>query len=146
MESVKIKSSSFICYMRQIVNRYKKQGQCRTGETYDTALNSFLRFRAGEDLPISRMDSGLMEEYEAFLRRAHLTPNTISFYMKHLPAGGPISGSLAYMYRSATSSSRHGRRMRRSVSSIMFFLRICKIYLVNRRDRCEGAHDRQCVG
>lgn len=86
METVKIKSSSFVCYMRQIVNRYKRQGQCRTGETYDTALNSFLRFRAGKDLPISRMDSGLMEEYEAFLRRAHLTPNTISFYMKHLRA------------------------------------------------------------
>lgn len=40
----------------------------------------------GEDISLSLIDSDLLEEYEAFLRRNELSLNTISFYMRKLRA------------------------------------------------------------
>lgn len=64
---------------------HKKQlGKIRSSETYQTTLNSFMRFREGIDLTFDMIDSELMEHYEAELRRHGLLRNTSSFYMRVL--------------------------------------------------------------
>lgn len=73
-------------YMERIIAGYRRQGRYRTGETYAATLNSFRKFRAGRDVCWTEMDSGLLEAYESHLRCKGLSPNTISFYMKHLRA------------------------------------------------------------
>ena len=93
MESMKLKpkvsfasSHTLFCYMEKMIVNYRSQGQCRTSETYATTLNSFRRFRVDTDVNLVDIDSGLMEAYESYLKRSGLSPNTISFYLKHLRA------------------------------------------------------------
>lgn len=74
------------CDMERIISHYWRQGQHRTSETYSTTLNSFKRFRADIDVYLEDIDSELMEAYENHLKQNNLSPNTISFYMKHLRA------------------------------------------------------------
>ena len=73
-------------YMGQLVARYWRQGQHRTSETYATTLKSFKRFRTGIDVCLEDIDGELMESYERYLRQNGLSPNTMSFYLKHLRA------------------------------------------------------------
>lgn len=42
--------------MRQLIAMKRASGSIRTAETYETTLNSFTRFRKGEDLPFSALD------------------------------------------------------------------------------------------
>ena len=80
-------SESFLFpYMKDMIERLWKQGQHRTSETYSTTLNSFRRFRQGEDVRLSDLDACLLQAYEYHLRNRSLSPNTVSFYMKHLRA------------------------------------------------------------
>lgn len=78
--------STLFSYMEQMIARYWRLGQHRTSETYSTTLNSFKRFRADIDVYLEDVDSELMEAYENHLKQNDLSPNTISFYMKHLRA------------------------------------------------------------
>ena len=73
-------------YMERIISHYWQQGQYRTSETYSTTLNSFKRFRADVDVELDDIDSSLVEAYDSYLRHNELSPNTISFYLKHLRA------------------------------------------------------------
>ena len=73
-------------YMEKLVVQYWEQGKYRTSETYSTTLNSFRRFRSDNDVNLEDVDTALMESYESFLKREGLSPNTISFYLKHLRA------------------------------------------------------------
>ena len=82
----KSNGSTLFSYMEQMIARYWRQGQLRTSETYSTTLNSFKRFRADIDVYLEDIDSELMEAYENHLKQNNLSPNTISFYMKHLRA------------------------------------------------------------
>lgn len=78
--------NTLFSYMEQMIARYWRQGQHRTSETYSTTLNSFKRFRADIDVYLEDVDSELMEAYENHLKQNNLSPNTISFYVKHLRA------------------------------------------------------------
>lgn len=78
--------NTLFAYMERMIAMYWKQGQYRTSETYSTTLNSFKRFRADVDVGLEDIDSGLMEAYESYLKQNDLSPNTISFYLKHLRA------------------------------------------------------------
>lgn len=79
------KGSSVFKYMQEQIERLKKQGKERTGETYQSALSSFMKFRGGADLCFDRMDADLMEHYETVMRSTHhLSRNTTSFYMRIL--------------------------------------------------------------
>lgn len=73
-------------YMRNMIDRFWRQGQYRTSETYSSTLNSFSEFRNGVDLYFEDMDSDLLLAYEYHLKSKSLSPNTISFYMKRLRA------------------------------------------------------------
>lgn len=73
-------------YTKNIIEKLKLQGQYRTSETYNAALNSFRKFREGIDLCLEELDSELLLTYEAYLKIKGIAPNTISFYMKKLRA------------------------------------------------------------
>ena len=73
-------------YMRNMIDRFWRQGQYRTSETYSSTLNSFSEFRNGVDLYFEDMDSDFLLAYEYHLKSKSLSPNTISFYMKRLRA------------------------------------------------------------
>ena len=78
--------NTLFAYMERIISHYWRQGQYRTSETYSTTLNSFKRFRADVDVGLDDIDSNLIEAYESYLKHNDLSPNTISFYLKHLRA------------------------------------------------------------
>lgn len=75
----------FFAYARKIISQTRRMGKERTSEIYASLLNSFIRFRdkAG-DVDQDKMDSGMMMEYGAYLKRNGKYPNTISFYMRTL--------------------------------------------------------------
>lgn len=77
---------SLFQYMEKLIAYYWRQGQFRTSETYSTTLNSFRRFRGGSDVMLEDIRPELFEAYEIHLKRHQLSPNTITFYMKHLRA------------------------------------------------------------
>ncbi|MCM1176215.1 MAG: site-specific integrase [Clostridium sp.] len=73
-------------YMEKMIGKLWRQGQHRTSETYQAALNSFRKFRGGVDVCFDDIDSEMLISYEYHLRAKELAPNTISFYMKRLRA------------------------------------------------------------
>lgn len=81
-----INGNSFFDYMQGLITRFIELKKFRTSETYQTTLNSFMRFRNGLDLSFDNISSDLMMDYEAYLKDQNLTMNSISFYMRILRA------------------------------------------------------------
>jgi len=77
---------SFVSFARQTINEQKRIGKIRTSETYAASLQSFLRFIKSHDVLFDEIDSSLMVEYEAELKRLGVCPNSTSFYMRNLRA------------------------------------------------------------
>ncbi len=73
-------------FMASLARQLKEQGRPRTGETYQSTLNSFMRFRRGNEILLDEVDGETMKAYEAYLRHESLSLNTISFYMRILRA------------------------------------------------------------
>ncbi len=71
-------------FIRAQILRKKQLGKIRCSETYQTTLNSFMRFRKGIDLTFDMIAPEQMELYEAELRGQGLSRNTTSFYMRIL--------------------------------------------------------------
>ena len=64
-----------------------KNGQLRTMQHYKSTLNSYMRFRAGEDILLKNIDAEEMQAYEAYLKNvAKVCCNTSSFYLRILRA------------------------------------------------------------
>ena len=81
-----ITPTSLFAFTESTIARLKTLDKARTAETYRTTFNSFKRFHQNRDLIISEIDSDLMMEYEAYLKRKGVSPNTSSFYMRNLRA------------------------------------------------------------
>ncbi|HBC21993.1 MAG TPA: integrase [Porphyromonadaceae bacterium] len=77
---------SLFTFTLQVIREMRSVGKSRMSEKYNTALNSFRRFRDGCDIPLGQITSQTMLEYEAYLRGLGLTDNTCSFYMRNLRA------------------------------------------------------------
>lgn len=77
---------SLFNYMESIIIKLKQNGKTRTSETYTVTLNSFKKFRNGEDIMLDCLNSELMEAYEAWHQQRGVSPNTISFYTRILRA------------------------------------------------------------
>jgi len=75
---------SFIAFAHTLVGQMKQIGKQHTA--YETAINSFTRFRKDLDVPLDKVDSDLMIAYEAYLKLKGICPNSISFYMRNLRA------------------------------------------------------------
>ena len=73
-------------YMEKQIVKLLSHDQRRTAETYRTTLNSFRRFREGKDLSFKELDTNLLTDYEYYLKKSGITPNSIAFYMKRLRA------------------------------------------------------------
>lgn len=73
-------------FMENNIARLKHNGKTRTAETYRATLNSFMKFRNGEDILLDSITSETMEEYEAWHKSRGVAPNTISFYTRILRA------------------------------------------------------------
>lgn len=83
-------------FMENIIVKLKHGGKVRTSETYMSTLNNFRRFLVescepsmmcnGDDIMLDRIDTTLMEEYQAWQVCRDIKPNTISFYMRILRA------------------------------------------------------------
>lgn len=76
----------FIPFATGLVRRMRQIGKSQAAAKYATAINSFKRFRGECDVPLDSMDSGLMLEYEQWLKGTGVCKNTSSFYMRNLRA------------------------------------------------------------
>ena len=77
---------SLFHFMQGIISQLKQLGRVRTSETYTATLNSFMKFRAGQDILLCEIDSDTVQLYEAWLKGNGACPNTVSFYMRILRA------------------------------------------------------------
>lgn len=73
-------------FMEHLINQLQQRGKVRTSETYRATLNSFKRYRRGEDLTLKSLTSDELLLYEADMARRGACPNTTSFYMRILRA------------------------------------------------------------
>lgn len=73
-------------FMTDIIVQLKKVNKLRTSETYQSALNSFRKFREGKDVAFDEIDANMISAYEAYLKQCDICPNTSSFYMRNLRA------------------------------------------------------------
>lgn len=74
----------FFPFIEYQIKHLKSENRTKTASIYETAMRSFSRFRYGEDLRIDRIDSLLMQRYEAHLKNKGVSPNSISCYMRAL--------------------------------------------------------------
>ena len=84
--AVQSQEESFFGFMQSVIAKLKLLNKHRTAENYATTLNSFMQFRANEDLLLGEITSDLMMRYEAYLISRGVTKNTSSFYMRILRA------------------------------------------------------------
>lgn len=77
---------SLFNYMKNIITKHKQNGRARTSETYTAALNSFTKYRKGEDIMLDCITSEIMESYEAWHKVRGNSANTISFYIRIIRA------------------------------------------------------------
>lgn len=78
--------SGFISFAKILIRQLQDVGKIRTSATYLTTLNSFIRFRNGDDISLEEVNSALMMEYEEWLKSNDICPNSTSFYMRNLRA------------------------------------------------------------
>lgn len=76
----------FISFARNLAEQLREIGKQCTADTYTTAVNSFERFRNGQDIPLDMVNPDLMTAYETYLKEIGVCPNSISFYMRNLRA------------------------------------------------------------
>ena len=74
-------------FMTSLICHLKEQGRIRTGETYQCALNSFMRFRNGEEIILDEMNQETIEAYEAYLKKERLSLTTQRFPFRHVYTG-----------------------------------------------------------
>ena len=80
------REASFFEFMEEVIIKLERLVIELTAENYTTALNSFKRFRNGNDIMLNEIDSDLMTEYEAYLKSHGVAMNTVSFYNRILRA------------------------------------------------------------
>lgn len=78
--------NAFFNFMENTIERLRQLNHIGTAKNYRAALGSFKRFRNNEDIPMEAIDQMTMEDYQAYLKSAGLTPNSISFYTRILRA------------------------------------------------------------
>ena len=72
----------FLAFMLRQIERLRKNGNVRTSETYQAAMNKLRAFWMGRDVAVTEIDGMMMEDLQAFLRGQGLSMNSISFYMR----------------------------------------------------------------
>lgn len=96
---------SLALFMQTNITHLKELEQTRTGETYATAFNSFMRFTNGEDVSLSEMDSDMMVAYETYLKVNGVSMNTISFYSAYFGLYTTVPWSKELLYNAILLST-----------------------------------------
>lgn len=78
--------NSFFKFMERERERLRRQGRFGTAANYLTARNSFRAFLEGRDLSFGQLSRRLMADYQDWLKRKGISPNTSSCYMRALRA------------------------------------------------------------
>ena len=73
-------------FMQSVIARLQLIGKERTAETYHSTLKSFMKYREEKDILLEDIDSDVLQMYEAYLQKRHISKNTCSFYMRILRA------------------------------------------------------------
>lgn len=81
-----VNEQSLFNFMQGTIVHLRQMGKTRTAENYSYALKSFVQFRQDKDVPLSEMDSDLMQLYESYLQSKGAVRNTSSFYLRILRA------------------------------------------------------------
>lgn len=76
----------FFKFMNSVAMRMKQIGKIGTAKNYCSTLNSLMAFREGKDIVMQEITTNLVEEYQAWLTKRDVKPNSISFYMRILRA------------------------------------------------------------
>lgn len=83
--SFRVKSSASLqTFMQQYIDKLIRLDRKGTAVGYRSTLNSFMRFRNGQDIMLDAIDSDVIQLYEAYLRRSDVARNTSSYYMRNL--------------------------------------------------------------
>ena len=77
---------SVFSFVNRLTDQLRSAGKIRTCETYQAALNSFMRFREWKDLLVAEIDQDVIIAYEIWLKDNKVSMNTISFYMRIMRA------------------------------------------------------------
>jgi len=87
-ESPKTRNTAirFSEYARKETEHTKGNHCFSTAKNYRTAICSFIKFRKGKDIVLSKIDKRLMEDYEKWLKENNICLNTISCYLRSLRA------------------------------------------------------------
>lgn len=78
------KKKTLFHLMRGIISHKNAAGKKRAVETYQTTLNSLIKFLNNKDIPLSKIDGDFVMRFEASLRNRGLCKNTTSFYLRIL--------------------------------------------------------------
>ncbi|MBR0224242.1 MAG: site-specific integrase [Bacteroidales bacterium] len=78
------KTSMLSVKIEKLILQMQAAGKVRTAQVYRTALNNFLRFREGEDLPLRELSAQMILSYEAWMHSRGLMRNSSSFYLRSL--------------------------------------------------------------
>lgn len=78
--------NSFFNFMDILIEHLRQSNRLGTAKNYQATLGSFKRFRNNKDISMEAIDSFIMEDYQAYLKSAGITLNSISFYMRILHA------------------------------------------------------------
>ena len=71
-------------FMRAQAERLKKLSRERSSETMMQTLRSFMQFRGGIDISLTKLTKDVVVQYEAWLRGRGVKRNTSSFYLRNL--------------------------------------------------------------
>ncbi len=84
-EEIPVQSTSkcFFVYAEEEIAQARERHQHSTADNYTTALRSFAKYYDGKQLPLSDIDSHLIEEYGRWLQ-GQVNKNTLSCYMRSL--------------------------------------------------------------
>lgn len=80
------REGTFFFFMENLISRQEQLGRMGTADNYRAALGRFKRFRADEDISFEAIDTVVIEDYQAYLYSAGLSPNSTSFYLRILRA------------------------------------------------------------
>ena len=77
---------SLVNFTNTIITQLYINHQHKSWQHYRATINSFMRYRHNKDISLRKINTNIIESYEAYLKRQNVCRNTSSFYMRILRA------------------------------------------------------------
>lgn len=84
MKTQKTKSPSFLNYIMDRIDFYRKLGNEQRADRYYSALEKLRKFTQGKDITFAELTRDRMEMWEAWMKQEGNCMNTISYYNRNL--------------------------------------------------------------